>query len=139
MRHPLESKEVSREDGLMIIGVTGEPYYRRLRAGRRIKGAQPEQLILLTDTPERSKSVLTYFPAFFTRVFRQPPTTLLEIREFYAGVLPTRQGFEIKPDIDGIMVKTNMGIFAQVSGIQGMTVMRGFLDYSRRIKPQARR
>ncbi len=127
----------------MGIDITGRSIYRRPRHGSRQVGLQPGEIALevgSSDTKVETQAPrLTYFPAFFTRVFKQSPTTLREIQRFYLGVLPSKQGFDIRPDVEGIIVKTDTGIFAQVSGIQGMVVNSGVLDYSRRINPSVRR
>lgn len=127
----------------MGIDITGRSIYRRPRRGSRRVGLQPGKIALevgSSDTKVETQSPgLTYFPAFFTRVFRQPPTTLREMQIFQIGILPSKQGFDIRPDVEGIIVETDMGIFAQVFNIQGMAVNSGVLDYSRRIKPSIRR
>lgn len=127
----------------MGIDITGRSIYRRPRRGSRQVGLQPGEISLevgSSDTKVETQAPnLTYFPAFFTRVFRQPPTTLREMQRFHLGVLPSKQGFDIRPDVEGIIVKTDMGIFAQVFDIQGMAVNSGVLDYGRRIKPSVRR
>lgn len=127
----------------MGIDITGRSIYRRPRRGLRQVGLQPGEIALEVGPSDAKVETqaprITCFPAFFTRVFRQPPTTLREIQRFYLGVLPSKQDFDIRPDVEGIIVKTDMGIFAQVSGIQGMVVSSGVLDYSRRINPSVRR